>query len=260
MPDPVSPVLALIVEAFLNLHFIRNCRYLNSIDHQQKISLFALCYTVEVISASFHDAMAILEQHKDGSEWELGEEKRVRVFRAVWEIVEHIDALRQICRTDQTLLGPAIASHNFGEYFSVSKLMRNKKIHVAQNIYNIAEAKYQQPLHGLIKWTSGLEVSEKGFMITGYIMTIDPAMHKSTFSMPEKIGVVNNRVSNLILHAFDAVINISDFIKTLDDFIVTLHKSFIVVEDTLRLLGTEGMSPSDKAFPKPFFLKLWAWR
>jgi hypothetical protein len=207
---------------------------------EQRIQFLAVAYVGDVLNNTYtelFDVVAALSNAQDQSH--IDEWRRSQVFRLAWEVVEHADNMNSLICASGDLFVRAPAFSELKTYFKTASSLRNKKVHLFQNLKNITEKKRLNYLHGIVKWTHNVSDDKRSLSFSIKVLTIEPMTHDVLFDIKDGIDSINYPIDNVILEAFESRFNITRFMFGFRKYVAALEGG--LEEEAKRLAKREGI-------------------
>ena len=196
----------------VKMNFLREFPFVLGKKH--RIQFLAAAYVGDVIFSTYSELFNVvseLSNVKDQSHIDTG--RRNQVFRLSWEIVEHADSIYNLMKMSGNLFTKTPGYSELEHHLKCASPLRNKKIHLFQNIDNLSKRKKLNYLHGVVKWTHDprIERSSSSYLIK--VLTIEPMTHEVSFNAQTGIDTIKQPVDNIILEARENTLNITRFVS-----------------------------------------------
>ena len=182
--------------------------------------------------------------------------KTNQIFRISWEIVEHADSIGKLMPAIGDLFINTPGFSDLEIYLNKASQLRNKKVHLFHNITNLVKRKKLNFLHGVIKWTHGINRNQQSLSYLVKILTIEPMTHNVSFKTDAGIEDIKCNVDNLILEAFDERINISRLVSTFNQYANTLEAHLADIVKNINEDEVTSVEELEEAEREPLYVTI----
>lgn len=226
----------------VKMDFLREFPFV--LGKEQRIQFLAVAYVGDVIINTYSELFNVVTELsgvKDQSK--VDTEQRNQVFRLSWEVVEHAHSMYKLMCASDKFFTYAPGFSELKHFLNDASKLRDKKVHMFQNIKNLVKQKKLNYLHGIVKWTYDTSNDQQPSSYFLKLVTIEPMTHNINFNFLAGIEPINAPVDNLILEAFGYRLNITRFISTFNKYVTTLEDR--LKETAIKLEQSGKMSRVD---------------
>ena len=206
----------------VKMDFLREFPFV--LGKEQRIQFLAIAYVGDVIINTYSelfDVVTVLSCAKGKSH--IDTEQRNQIFRLSWEIVEHAESMHNLMKASGDFFTDVPGFSELKHFLKDAKILRNKKVHLFENIKNLVKKKKLNYLHGIVKWTHDKSSDQRSYLVK--VLTIEPMTHNIEFNLEDGIHTVNNTVDNIILEAFAFRLNITRFVSAFNEYVASLEST-----------------------------------